>query len=256
MSTVEEIMSVELVGIAPEDSLAKARNLMLRHRIGRLVVVEGGKPVGIVTRKDMVSRLVQTGPEWRRRPIDHIPVRLTMTTDPITIHPTASIQQAAILMRDNNISGLLVTGDSLVGIVTKTDMVRYYSHTENKSTVGELMRPIHSTVHIFHSLNHVVETMDENGVDCIMVTDGEKPVGMVAREDIAFKNILLQGKLLVAEDIMYSPITTTTPDAGATGAAAVLVEQEFDEMPVLDGGELQGMLTMTVIVNHMAEGGA
>jgi len=71
MTTIQEIMTTRVVGVAPDDSLAKARNLMLRHRIGRLAVLEEGNPVGIVTRKDLASRLVQAKPDWRRRPIDH-----------------------------------------------------------------------------------------------------------------------------------------------------------------------------------------
>ena len=273
MSTVKDILSAPVIGIAPDDSLAQARNLMLRHRVGRLVVIDDDKPIGIVTRKDLAMKLVQAEPEWRRRPIDHIPVKLTMTVDPLTIHPEATVQQAAVLMRDNDISGLLVMDRKLVGLVSKTDLVRFFSKTKNIITVGEMMRPINTSVHLYHSLNHVFETMDEYGVDSIIVMDSEKPIGLVTRDNLAFIDLpsstrraehVWRGNkraqqtngniLLTAGDVMYSPITTTTPDESATAAAAMLIEQEFNEMPVTENGDLKGMFTMTVIINHLAEG--
>jgi len=273
MTTIQEIMTTRVVGVAPDDSLAKARNLMLRHRIGRLAVLEEGNPVGIVTRKDLASRLVQAKPDWRRRPIDHIPVRLVMTAEPITIHPTATVKQVAILMRDNDISGLLVMDKKLKGVISKNDLVEYFSRTDSTAKVGDVIRPTYATVHLQHSLNHVVETMDVHGVDRVIVVDGNRPAGMVTRDSLAFITLSATGKrvertrrgnrnvhmvrgppLLTAEDLMSSPLVCTTSDEKATTAAAVLIKEELNEMPVLDEGEIRGVFTMKAVVHHLAEG--
>src|SRR5512136_1069481 len=126
---IKEIMSSPVYVVSPEETVARARNLMLRHKIGRLVIIEGNKPIGIVTKKDISRRLNQAEPQWRRRPIDHIPIRKVMTESLITIYPDATPRQLAILMMENSISGLPVVNNKneVVGIVTKWDLIRYFS---------------------------------------------------------------------------------------------------------------------------------
>jgi CBS domain-containing protein len=48
---------------------------MFKYGIGRLPVMEDGRLVGIVTKYDITNRLNQATPEWRRRPIDKVPIR-------------------------------------------------------------------------------------------------------------------------------------------------------------------------------------
>lgn len=54
---VEEIMKKKVYTISPEDSIEKASELITRHKINRLPVIEGGKLVGIVTRGDIIRGL-------------------------------------------------------------------------------------------------------------------------------------------------------------------------------------------------------
>lgn len=91
---IKEIMSSPVYVVSPDETVARARNLMLRHKIGRLVLIENNKPIGIVTKKDIGRRLNQAEPQWRRRPIDHIPIRQVMTESLITIFPDASPRQS------------------------------------------------------------------------------------------------------------------------------------------------------------------
>jgi Zn-dependent protease len=54
---VEQVMSRELVTIGPQAEAMEVLNLMSRHQIGRLVVVEGGRIAGIITRSDVIKSL-------------------------------------------------------------------------------------------------------------------------------------------------------------------------------------------------------
>jgi len=100
---------------------------MLRYGVSRLVVAEGNALKGIVTRKDIGSRLSQAEPQWRRRPIDQIPVDLVATHDVFTVTPDAQIQDVASAMLCHEISGLVVYDSDILGIVTKHDMVKYFT---------------------------------------------------------------------------------------------------------------------------------
>ncbi len=105
---VADIMSSPVYIINADEPVSHARNLMLRHRISTLLVLNEGKMVGIVTKSDITNRLAQAEPLWRRRPIDQIPIKLLMTESVITIYPEASISQAVALMLENGVHNIPV----------------------------------------------------------------------------------------------------------------------------------------------------
>jgi CBS domain-containing protein len=53
--TVEKFMSTPLYSVRPEDSVRTAVEMMLKHSVGRMSVVDGGKLVGIVDRNDLIK---------------------------------------------------------------------------------------------------------------------------------------------------------------------------------------------------------
>ncbi|MFQ6121333.1 MAG: CBS domain-containing protein, partial [Methanosarcinales archaeon] len=147
---VKEVMSAPVYVITPNDTISHARNLMLKHDVSRLVVVEGVKQIGIITKSDIGWRIYQKEPMWKRRPIDHIPVQNAMSESLITIYPDASIKQAMELMLENNISGLPVISEyELIGIITKKDIVQYLSSGGYNwnITVEDIMEDFVVTVH-------------------------------------------------------------------------------------------------------------
>jgi len=135
-----DVMSSPVYVIAPTDNVAYARNLMLRHRVSRLLIMEGNELQGILTKKDIAYRLRQSEPMWRRRPIDRIPVNILMAEDLITVTPEASVHDIAATMLDRDISGLPVVEDGkMVGIVTKLDVMRSAHVRGLPARVDEIM---------------------------------------------------------------------------------------------------------------------
>ena len=80
-----DIMTSPVYVVGPSENIAHARNLMLKHKISRLPVVQETGLMGIITKKDIGYRLRHTEPVWRRRPIDLVPVELLMTPDPFSV---------------------------------------------------------------------------------------------------------------------------------------------------------------------------
>jgi len=81
---VKDYMSAPIYVIERNENIQRARNLMFKYGVGRLPVMDAGKLVGIVTKYDITNRLNQAAPEWRRRPIDKVPIHVVMTEKPIT----------------------------------------------------------------------------------------------------------------------------------------------------------------------------
>jgi len=94
---------------------------MNKYDISSIIIVEEKHPVGIVTHKDIISKLVQA-----RIPPDAVTAREVMTSPVITINEESSLEEAARLMSKKRIKKLIVTrnNNELVGIITSSDLVR------------------------------------------------------------------------------------------------------------------------------------
>jgi len=277
---IRDIMSAPVFVVSPDENVARARNLMLRHKIGRLVIIENNKPIGVVKKKDISRRLDQAEPQWRRRPIDHIPIRKVMTESLITIFPDATPKQLAELMRDNNISGLPVVNNKneVIGVVTKWDLIRYFSELPLELKVRDLKIEPALTVHRHHTISHILYELQTNSSDrAVVLEDNDMPVGIITSSNLTFtemqnktgdlpqKEIKMTRKEsyagkkqyryvrdmpLVAEDIMSSPLITVKSDDLATYAAGIMVKERINGLPVIGNG-IMGILTGDNIVNSI-----
>jgi CBS domain-containing protein len=273
-------MSTPVFAVSTHDNLARARRLMLINGVSRLAVVVEGRLEGIVTRKDLGMRLNQSEPQWRRRPLDQIPVSLIMTPDPVTIPPDTSVQDAAKGMLDRDISGLFVLDekDGKLGIVTKHDLVKYFTLLECPLRVGDMMSGPPPTVSRLHTLNSVIDIMSEHGVDRVVVRDADNEKvcsGIITLDDLGFVEINPRGledvkesrrdwhggkkrlrKIVrlpaVAEDVMATPLIATERKAMAEDAARIMVQNNFDMLPVIDE-ELVGQFNFEDILKWLTE---
>jgi len=281
MRKVKDYMSSPVYVIQRNENIQRARNLMFKYGIGRLPVLDGPHLVGIVTKYDITNRLMQTTPEWRRRPIDKVPVNVVMTENPITIFPDATMSQAAQIMVENGFSGLPVERErEIIGIITSRDFIRFFSEQDVKARVGDLMSKDIINVHRHHTISHVLEEMNFQAVGRALVyEDNNMPVGIITRSGLTFsemmgpkdemelKNIKMTRKEsaggrkqyryirqlpLVAEDIMTSPIKTINAEMSAVEASKMLVESQIMGVPVLENDNLVGYFSANEIVNEIA----
>ena len=117
--------------VTPETSLGDAVRLMQKHRISGLPVVSSGKPVGILTNRDIrfEENLAQA-------------VQSLMTTDLITAQAGLSLAECKALLHANRIEKLIITGPDgqLAGLVTIKDIQKAEAHP-NASTdaLGRLL---------------------------------------------------------------------------------------------------------------------
>jgi len=144
MPAVADIMTPNPVTVTPRNAIRTAVNLMREVGCRRLPVVDRGRLVGIITDRDL--RRAANSPfvvreQWYDNFIlDHIEVGSCMTPNPLTIHPGASICEAARLMRDHKVGGLPVVADGqLVGIITETDLLNFLIETLEKEQQRELL---------------------------------------------------------------------------------------------------------------------
>ena len=107
------------VVVASTTSARDAAAIMDRERISSVLVTEGDRLVGILTDRDLRSRVVATGLDSAR------PVHEVMTADPVTGDPDAVALEVLLELVRRNIHHLpLVDGEQVVGMITATDLLR------------------------------------------------------------------------------------------------------------------------------------
>lgn len=121
--TIEEVMRSPVETIRPDESARTAATQLFERGIGSLIVCENGHPVGIVTDVD-ISQLVAEGNDPETTSVEAV-----MGSPLVSIDCNAQIEDAAERMREHNIKRLPVLEDeTLVGIVTTTDLANYLPH--------------------------------------------------------------------------------------------------------------------------------
>jgi CBS domain-containing protein len=102
------------------ESVAAAARRMRDHRVGCLVVTRGDRPIGILTDRDVMVRVVAEGRDPSTTRLDEI-----LTYDPLTLRDTDTVDSAARSMREHGIRRLpIVDAEGVVrGIVTADDLV-------------------------------------------------------------------------------------------------------------------------------------
>ena len=110
---VEQVMSEPAETMEPSQPAALAAEMMKRNRIHHVVVVEGGKPVGVVSSGDL-----------RSRDLLDLTIADVMSSDPEVVGPKATMQEVANRMRGRSIGCLPVfDGKRVIGIVTVSDLL-------------------------------------------------------------------------------------------------------------------------------------
>ncbi len=113
---IRDVMTSNPRTVSPADSIQNAARIMRDEDTGVVPVVDNGRPVGIVTDRDIVVRAVADG-ELNR------PVRDVVSGDVITARPDMSTKEAAQLMSEHQVRRLpVVENDRLVGIVSIGDL--------------------------------------------------------------------------------------------------------------------------------------
>ena len=123
---VRDIMSTDLLTVAPESTLREAARRMSERNVGAALLVDLaiGSYLGIITERDLLDAIAMGyDPDVRR-------VGESATSDIVTVSVDASLEQAAEKMTKYDFRHLLVvSGGDAVGIVSARDLVSARSHS-------------------------------------------------------------------------------------------------------------------------------
>jgi CBS domain-containing protein len=275
-----DVMTTPVFIVSPLETIAYARNLMVKHKISRVLVMDDGKLTGILTKKDIAYRLRQGEPAWRRRPIDQIPVGAFASGKPLTEYPDTGIKKKAGIFAEKNISCVpVVDAGIVVGIVTKTDLMKSVLVRNLICPVRDTMEDV-ATVSRYHSLDHVINVMSERNDKAVVLNNNGSPAGIITETNLAFFDIqqkisgvmgkdltvgrreqtdgtighrLLTVASVIAEDVMTSPVITVHPDTLLPDAIELMKKNHVNTLVVLENGTLSGIIKRDDIIKEVAK---
>jgi CBS domain-containing protein len=273
-------MNAPVQVVSPDATVAHARNLMVRHKISRLPVMENGKLTGIITKKDIAYRMRKGEPAWRHRPLDRVPVGALMTEHPVVVQPDTGVKEIARIFVEHNFSSVpVVDAGAVTGIITKTDLMKSTLVRQITYPVGDVMEDV-PIVSRHHSLNHVISVMRERNDKVLVIDDDGTPAGIITETNLAFfedepklsgvmgKDVTIKRRekecgergpalmavaSVTAGDVMTSPVLTVSPATRIPEALVLMEENHVNSLVVLENGTVTGIIKRDDIIKEVAK---
>jgi CBS domain-containing protein len=251
--TVREIMTENVLTVAPSQTTRLATQMMLWSSLRQLPVVDDGKLVGMLTERDLL----------RAGATDGI-VSDTMTESVDRIAPGGLLSDAAGQLADASSNCLAVVEDDvLLGIVTTTDLLQQMSRPHARAD-EPLVRDVMSSMTIRagpqDDVLDVVAMMVREGVRHVPVVDSERRIlGVVSDRDVRTvvgdplqalqRNEDINSDPWPIESVMTASPITISADAPLDDLAKCLVDESIGAVPVVDAeGRLTGVASYVDLI--------
>jgi CBS domain-containing protein len=244
---------------------------MVANEISKVFVKNGDKPVGVISDKDIIRFLYI---DRSKRKLDKIFASELMNQICFVVD-SMTCSQAAQMMMINRISSLGIgSKDRLDGIVTKSDLIKYYVSVDPRMTkvsdymtVSFFAEPHHSKIH------EILKKMITCDISRIVVTDSDSPIGIITNGDI-FRISLATDKLSIVNDhtdddglwsetgfvgsqitaeIMTEGLITVPSSMPIRDAARLLLDEKIDSLGVKNNTKMIGILNKTNVLHALAD---
>lgn len=275
MLSIIEISS-KPVTILKKSTISDVIKKLIESKLSRLVVVESGKPVGIITEKDVGLFLFS---ENTKQGLDDVPIEKIMKAI-LFVKEGLTVQESANLMLKNGVSSLAIgSQDNIKGIFTKTDLVKYYLENPSNEKVVDFMTHDYVFTHSAAPLFKVVKKMLEKKISRIIVKNqNEEPIGIISFRDLfrisvelgseeddsgftisdQIRNGFLSeegfGDISLAREVMTKGIVSIKFNENLTKACELILKNNVSGLVVLDGnGSIAGIISKTDIIRALAK---
>ncbi|WP_405304118.1 CBS domain-containing protein [Methanobrevibacter sp.] len=256
---IKNLMSEDIITVDKDQNLTDALKLLRKHNVSRLPVTNNKELVGIISERDIADKLGSS--KYENMPASRLHISSVMVKDVITVPQTMQLGEVAKIMLEKGIGSVPVMNeDKMVGIVSKADFVTLaVGIAFDKITVKEIMSKELISISPTERIIHARRKMLESHVGRLPVVDDGELVGMITSKDlmrafIEFRKSVpekyqkSQIKDLLVEDIMSGNPTFVSKEMSITEVSNIIMETGFNGLPVVEDGEVVGIITQTDIL--------
>lgn len=261
---IKNLMSENLITIDKDQNLSDALKLLRKHNVSRLPVTNNKELVGIISERDIASKLGSSKSE--SMPASRFHISSVMVKDVITVLETMQLGDVAELMLENGIGSVpVVSDDKMVGIVSKADFVTLaIGIAFDKITVKEIMSEDVVAVSPTDRLIHARRQMIDSNIGRVPVIEDDELKGIITSKDLmrAFidfrkkvpeKYQKSQIKEVLVENIMSSNPSFIPKEMTISEVSKIMIETGFNGLPVVENGKVIGIITQTDILRLIAK---
>jgi len=246
---VEDIMTKDPLAINSSATVLEAGRIMGERHIGSLLASKRGKHVGIVTERDLLSKVIVAG-----KSLGAVKVNDIMSTTLVTIKPIASVKEAARKMIKEKGRLVVMEEGRAVGIATASDLVKALPAVESNLKVDDAMTPKVTMVDEDTLVEAAVGIMGQKRIGSVIVTRADHPIAIFTERDLLTKIIAADVSLKTrVGDVASSPLVAVSPDLSIHEAAKLMSEKHVRRLPVVaSDGKMVGVVTARDLVEAYA----
>lgn len=239
--TALDLMSKDVAIITPEASLQEAAHVMGERHIGSLIVMKYRTPLGIVTERDLLSKIIVPGLFLKDEKIEN-----NMSYPLWSVSVSAKIKEVAQMMITMKSSRLGVfDGGNLAGIITASDLVKSLPDIpESKARVDDFMSKAVVLADEDMHVNAIADMLGRNRIGSVIIARDGEPFGIFTERDL-ITNFLATGRKMFAKvgPVCSSPLITIQAGISVHRAAAVMALKHIRRLPVVSDDVVIGMIT-------------
>jgi CBS domain-containing protein len=246
----EELMSRNVVTTTPETSLDDAARVMGQKHVGSLIVVKYQTPVGIVTERDLLSKVLGLGLFLADERVEEV-----MSFPLTAVSHDAKIKEVAQSMTHKK--GRLAVFDvgTLVGIITASDLIKCLPEVpETEVKVDDFMTKDVVTADENATVIQIAGIMGRQRIGSVIITRGGEPFGIFTERDL-LTGFLASGRALFSEvgPDCSTPLVVVPAGTSVHEAAATMALKHIRRLPVVSEGKIVGIITARDLVEAYAK---
>jgi len=246
----EDVMSKDVVTTTPKTSLDQTARIMGEKHIGSLIVIDYKTPVGIVTERDLLSKVLAYGLFFVDQKVEDV-----MSYPLAGISYAAMIKEVAQMMINKKGRLAVFDAGTLVGIITASDLIKSLPDVaETEAKVDDFMTRNVVSANAQTSILSLARKMGNERIGSVIITRDEEPFGIFTERDL-LTGFLAKGRSLYSEvgPECSSPLVTIPSGTSVHRAAATMALKHIRRLPVVENEKVVGIITARDLVEAYAK---
>ena len=245
-----ELMIRDVFTITPEASLDNAARIMGEKHIGSLVVMKYGTPVGIITERDLLSKVLALGLFLGDEKVEEV-----MSSPLAGVSFTAKIKDVAKVMVSRKGRLAVFDAGTIVGIITASDLIKSLPDVpETEVKVDDFMTKDVISADEKTSVITISRTMGRQRIGSVIITHEGEPFGIFTERDL-LTGFLATGKEMFTDvgPVCSQPIVVIPAGTSVHRAAATMALKHIRRLPIIRDEKLVGIITARDLVEAYAK---